>query len=218
MANRIRIGVLASGGGTNLQSIIDRCEDGRIDGQVVIVISDRAEAGALQRAKKHGIEAVHIPVGKTGSDDWLQADRRITEALQSARVDLVCMAGYMRVIGPYLLEAFPYRIMNIHPALLPSFKGMHGARDALEYGAKIAGATVHFAEAEFDTGPIIIQAAVPVREDDTPESLAARILRQEHEIYAQAIQWFAEGRLRVEGRRVFVEGVVAAGRLSADPS
>ena len=217
MANRIRIGALASGGGTNVQSIIDRCEDGRISGEVVIVISDRAEPRVLERARKHGIEAVHIPVAKTGTDEWLEADRSIVAALQGARVDLVCMAGYMRVIGPHLLAAFAERIMNIHPALLPAFKGMHGQRDALEYGCKVAGATVHFAAPEFDMGPIITQAAVPVREDDTEETLAARILKQEHEIYAQAIQWFAEGRLRVEGRRVVVEGVETAARIAAEP-
>ncbi|MGQ9731107.1 MAG: phosphoribosylglycinamide formyltransferase [Candidatus Zipacnadales bacterium] len=218
MATRIRIGVLASGSGTNLQSIIDRCEDGRIDGEVVIVISDRVEAKALERARQHGIEARYIPVGKTGTEDWLKADQQMAEALQQQNVDLVCMAGYMRIIGPHLLSAFPRRIMNIHPALLPAFGGTHGQRDALEYGTKIAGATVHFADPEFDTGPIIIQAAVPVREDDTEATLAARILKQEHEIYAQAIQWFAEGRLRVEGRRVRIQDVITAGRLSNDAS
>jgi len=210
----IRIGALASGGGTNVQSIIDRCADGRISGEVAIVISDRAEAGVLDRARTHGIQALHIPVAKSGTDEWLEADRRVVEVLQSARVDLVCMAGYMRVIGPHLLAAFPRRIMNIHPALLPSFKGMHGQRDALEYGAKVAGATVHFADEEFDKGPIITQAVVPIREDDTEGTLGARTLKQEHEIYAQAIQWFAEGRLRVEGRRVLVEGVETAARIS----
>jgi phosphoribosylglycinamide formyltransferase-1 len=218
MPNRIRIGVFASGGGTNLQSIIDRCEDGRIDGEVVIVVSDRAEAKALGRARSHGIEALHVAVPKTGTDGWREADQRITDALLEARVDLVCLAGYMRMIGPHMLSAFSQRIMNIHPALLPAFKGTHGQRDALEYGTKVAGATVHFADPEFDMGPIIIQAAVPVREDDTEETLAARILRQEHEIYAQAIQWFAEGRLRIEGRRVFVEGVESAARISTDVS
>jgi phosphoribosylglycinamide formyltransferase-1 len=218
MPKRIRIGVFASGGGTNLQSIIDRCEDGRIDGEVVIVVSDRAEAKALHRARNHGIEALHVAVPKTGTDGWREADRRITDALLEARVELVCLAGYMRMIGPHMLGAFAQRIMNIHPALLPAFKGTHGQRDALEHGTKVAGATVHFADPEFDMGPIIIQAAVPVREDDTEETLAARILRQEHEIYAQAIQWFAEGRLRIEGRRVIVEGVESAARISADLS
>ncbi|MBM3473457.1 MAG: phosphoribosylglycinamide formyltransferase [Armatimonadetes bacterium] len=214
----IRLGALASGGGTNLQSIIDRCEDGRLDAEVVMVISDRLEAGALERARKHGIAALHVPVAKTGTDEWLEADRRITDAFLEARVDLICMAGYMRVIGPHLLGAFPHRIMNIHPALLPAFKGMHGQRDALEYGTKVAGATVHFADPDFDMGPIIIQAVVLVREDDTEATLAARILRQEHEIYPQAVQWFAEGRLRVEGRRCVVEGVDTAARISIDAS
>jgi len=214
---RIRLGALASGGGTNLQSIIDRCADGRLDAEVALVISDRSEAGALDRARRHGIAARHVPVAKTGTDEWLEADRRIADAFLEAGVDLVCMAGYMRVIGPHLLGAFPHRIMNIHPALLPAFAGMHGQRDALEYGTKVAGATVHFADPDFDRGPIIIQAVVPVREDDTEATLAARILRQEHEIYAQAIQWFVEGRLRVEGRRCLVEGVDTAARITTDP-
>lgn len=218
MAGKLRIGVLASGGGTNLQSIVDRCEDGRIAGEVVIVISDKAGAGALDRARRHGIRAVHLDVPKTGTDGWLAADREITDELQRAGVELVCLAGYMRMIGPQMLETFKHHVLNIHPALLPAFKGTHGQRDALEYGAKIAGATVHFADAEFDHGPIITQAAVPVREDDTPETLAARILREEHEIYAQAIQWFAEGRLKIDGRHVRVEGEVTAGRLSIDAS
>lgn len=218
MAGKVRIGVLASGSGTNLQSIIDRCEDGRIDGQVVIVISDKADAGALDRARKHGIRAVHFEVPKTGTDGWLAADQTITQELQAAEVGLVCLAGYMRMVGPQMLAAFKGRAMNIHPALLPAFKGTHGQRDALEYGAKVAGATIHFADAEFDHGPIIIQVAVPVREDDTPDALGARILKQEHEIYAQAIQWFAEGRLKIEGRRVRVEGEATAGRLSMEAS
>jgi phosphoribosylglycinamide formyltransferase 1 len=213
---KLRIAVLASGGGTNLQSIIDCCADGRISGEVVLVVSDKPEAGALDRARRAGIGAAHIPVAKTGTPEWLEADRRIVEELTSAGTDLVCLAGYMRMIGPEMLRAFAGRVMNIHPALLPAFKGMHGPRDALEYGAKVAGATVHFADPEFDHGPIIIQAAVPVREDDTAATLAARVLKQEHEIYAQAIQWFAEGRLRIEGRHVRVEGVAAAARLSAD--
>lgn len=218
MAGKLRIGVLASGGGTNLQSIIDRCEDGRINGDVVVVISDRADAGALERARNHGIKAVHLDVPKTGTDGWRAADRQITAELQAASVELVSLAGYMRMIGPQMLDVFKDRVLNIHPALLPAFKGTHGQGDALEYGAKVAGATVHFADAEFDHGPIIIQAAVPVREDDTPDTLGARILKQEHEIYAQAIQWFAEGRLRIEGRHVHVEGEVTAGRLSTDVS
>jgi len=218
MSSGVRIGVLASGGGTNLQSIIDRCADGRISGDVVIIISDRPEAGALERGRRHGIRAVHVPVAKTGTDEWLEADRQIVGELQTAAVELVCLAGYMRMVGPELLRVYRHRVMNIHPALLPGFKGMHGQRDALEYGAKVAGATVHFADAKSDHGPIIVQAAVPVREDDTAETLGARILKQEHEIYAQAIQWFAEGRLRIEGRRVHVDGEVTASRLSSDVS
>ncbi|NSW56143.1 MAG: phosphoribosylglycinamide formyltransferase [Armatimonadetes bacterium] len=207
MASGIRIGVLASGSGTNLQAIIDRCESGAIDGRVVVVISDVADAGCLDRARRHGIDAVHVHVPRTGTPEWEEANRNIVEALSSRNVDLVVMAGYMRKISPDLLAAFPGAVMNIHPALLPSFPGTHGQRDAAEYGVRIAGATVHFADEEFDRGPIIIQAAVPVLEGDDADSLAARILAQEHRIYAQAIQWFCQGRLRVVGRRVEIDGV-----------
>jgi len=218
MADKLRIGSLASGGGTNLQSIIDRCEDGRIDGRVVMVISDRADARALERARNHGIAARHIKVAKTGTEEWLAADAAITGALREAGVELVCLAGYMRIIGPELLRAYPDAIMNIHPALLPSFKGTHGQREALDYGCKVAGATVHFASEGFDEGPVIIQSAVPVREDDTESTLGARILATEYEIYAQAVQWFAEGRLCVEGRRVVVTGVATAAHVNPDPA
>ncbi len=206
MASGTRIGVLASGSGTNLQAIIDRCEAGAIGGQVVVVISDVADAGCLDRARKHGIDAVHGHVPRTGTPEWAEANRTIVAALTSRGVDLVAMAGYMRKISPDLLTAFPGAVMNIHPALLPSFPGTHGQRDAADYGVRIAGATVHFADEEFDRGPIIIQAAVPVLQSDDGDTLAARILAQEHRIYAQAIQWFCQGRLKVVGRHVELDG------------
>jgi len=211
--SKLRLGVFASGGGTNLQAIIGGCERGDIAADVAVAFSDKPEAGALDRARRHGIAAVHVPVPKTGTDGWLEADRQITAVLQEHEVGLVCLAGYMRKIGPALLEAFRGRIMNIHPALLPAFPGVHVQALQLEYGVKVAGCTVHFADEEFDRGPIIIQAAVPVREDDTAESLAARILEKEHIIYARAIQWFAQGRLRLEGRIVRIEGVTSAAIL-----
>lgn len=214
MKRLIRVGVLASGGGTNLQAIIDAAEAGRITAQVVVVISDREGAGCLERARRHGIDAVHVPVARTGTGEWVAANRRIIGELRSRQVDLVALAGYMRKVTPEFLRSFPGAVMNIHPALLPSFPGAHGQRDANEYGVKLSGATVHFADEEFDSGPIIIQGAVPALPGDTEETLAARILKVEHRIYPQAIQWFAEGRLRVEGRRVFLEGAPEPGDQS----
>lgn len=205
MSGKIVLGVFASGGGTNFQSIIDCCEAGIIDATVALLISNREDAGALERAARHGIPSEVVPVGKDLSEKFHAADRRHVELLRAHGVDLVCLAGYMRRIGSRVLEAFEHAVLNIHPAILPSFKGAHGQRDAVEYGVKISGATVHFADEEFDHGPIIIQAAVPVLPDDDEAALAARILRQEHRIYPQAIQWFAEGRLKIDGRRVVLD-------------
>lgn len=202
MTRPIRIGALASGSGSNLQAIIDNCEAGLIEGRVVVVISDVADARCLERARAHGIDAVHVTVPKTGTEAWVQANEDIIAAFKTREVDLVVMAGYMRKVTPDLIRAFPQAVMNIHPALLPSFPGTHGQRDAAEYGVKIAGLTVHFADEEFDRGPIIIQAAVPVSADDDEESLRERILRWEHRCYSQAVQWFAQGRLEIRGRRV----------------
>lgn len=220
MTDLLRVGVMASGNGSDLQSIIDACESGQVPAQVVAVISNRASALALQRAQKHGIPAVHIPVGPTGSPQWEAADSRQVEVFREHGVKLVALAGYMRKIGPRLLAAYPGALMNIHPGLLPAFPGVEVQWQAAAYGVKVAGATVHFADAEFDRGPIIIQAAVPVLESDTGETLAARILEQEHRLYPQAIKWFAEGRLRVEGRVVRVSGAdetAAAAPLISPP-
>jgi phosphoribosylglycinamide formyltransferase 1 len=202
MPDPIRIAAMASGGGTNLQAIIDACEAGSINGGVELVFSDRSDAGALERARKHGIETLHMRVPRSDTAEWEETDRRIAEVFKQRDVDLVVMAGYMRKIGPSLLATFRDRIMNIHPGLLPAFPGVEVQWDAVEYGVKIAGPTVHFASEEFDSGPIIIQAAVPVLEGDTGQALADRILAQEHRIYPQAVQWFAEGRLKIEGRGV----------------
>lgn len=204
MSEILKIGVMASGGGSNLQSIIDACDSGKCPAEVVVVISDKADAFALERARRYGIPAVHIPVGKTGTPAWEQADLTQVDVLRDYGVQLVCLAGYMRITGPALLSSYSRAVMNIHPALLPAFPGVHVQAQAADYGVKIAGTTVHFADAEFDTGPIIIQAAVPVLDGDTGDELGARILEQEHRIYPQAIKWFAEGRLQVEGRKVRV--------------
>ena len=201
----INLGVFVSGGGTNLQSIINACEAGRIEATVTVVISNKKKSYALERARHHNIPAYHVPTGKKSSPEYAAADRRHVELLAEHDVDLVCLAGYMRLIGPELMAAYSESILNIHPALLPSFPGTHGQEDAADYGVRVAGCTVHFAWPEFDTGPIIIQAAVPVLPDDDGDSLAARILAQEHKIYPQAIQWYAQDRLHIQGRRVIVD-------------
>jgi phosphoribosylglycinamide formyltransferase-1 len=206
----IRVGVLASGGGTNLQAILDACAGRRIDAEVAVVVGNVPGAGALDRARKAGVP--HELVPSKGLADRDAYDAKLVERLRHHRVDLVCLAGFMRLVTPAFLEAFGPtpassgcpRVMNIHPGLLPSFPGLHAQRQAVAYGARFSGCTVHFVDAGCDTGPIIVQAVVPVLASDTEETLAARILSEEHRIYPQAIQWFAEGRLSVEGRRVTV--------------
>ncbi|MFU8855613.1 MAG: phosphoribosylglycinamide formyltransferase [Deferrisomatales bacterium] len=198
----LRLGVLASGGGSNLQSILDAAAGGMLDARVAVVVSDNPEALALERARRAGVAAEVVPVAGAPREEH---DRRVTAALGRHGADTVALAGYMRLVGPVLLRAFPGRVLNIHPALLPAFPGLHVHAQVLAHGAKFSGCTVHFVDEGTDTGPIILQAVVPVRDDDTPEALAARILREEHRIYPQALQYLAEGRLRVEGRRVRVE-------------
>ncbi len=208
----IRLGVLASGGGTNLQAILDACAARRIDAEVAVVISNVPAAGALDRARRASVEAVVIP--SKGVADREAYDLQLVEALRARRVDLVCLAGYMRIVTPAFLRAFGPtpatrgcpRVMNIHPGLLPSFPGLHAQRQCVEYGARFAGCTVHFVDEGTDTGPVIVQAVVPVLPGDSEEALSKRILEQEHRIYAQAIEWFAQGRLSVEGRRVALDG------------
>ena len=201
----INLGIFVSGRGSNLQAIVDASKAGKIDATVALVISDKEDAYALERARQHEIPAVHVPVGKNDSPEFEAADRRHVQLLAEYDVDLVCLAGYMRWIGPEVMATYAESVLNIHPALLPSFPGAHGQSDAADYGVTISGCTVHFAWPEFDTGPIIIQAAVPVLPDDDGDSLAARILAQEHKIYPQAIQWYAQDRLHIQGRRVIVE-------------
>lgn len=200
MKRKTRIGVLVSGSGTNLQSILDSCKAGRIDAEVVVVISNKPDAYALERAKNAGIDTVILESkGFAVREDY---DRELVKILKKRNVELVILAGFMRIVTPVLIKEFPMRIMNIHPALLPSFPGLNVQKKALEYGAKFSGCTVHFVTEDVDAGPIIIQAVVPVYENDTEETLRERILEQEHRIYPQAIQLFSEGRLKVEGRRV----------------
>ncbi len=228
-----RIGILASGGGTNLQAILDACGAGgatgsraarRIDAEVAVVLCNVPGAGALERARKAGVSAELVP--SKGVADRAAYDAMLVERLRHGRVDLVCLAGFMRLLTPGFLAAFGPdassngcpRVMNIHPGLLPSFPGLHAQRQALDYGVRFSGCTVHFVDAGCDTGPVILQAVVPVLAGDTEETLAARILAEEHRIYPQAIQWFAEGRLSVEGRRVTVRGARAEARGLSNPA
>ncbi len=195
-----RIVILISGRGTNMERLIQACQAGEIPAQVVRVISDNPEARGLQRAQAYGVPTVVVPA--RAFPDRAAFEAALLEAVREAAPDLICLAGFMRILSPRFVQAYRYRIMNIHPALLPSFPGLHAQRQALEYGVKVSGCTVHFVDEGVDTGPIIVQKAVPVLEDDTEETLAARILQKEHEAYPEAVRLFFEGRLRVEGRRV----------------
>ncbi|MEW6276968.1 MAG: phosphoribosylglycinamide formyltransferase [Bacillota bacterium] len=198
----LRLGVLASGRGSNLQAIMDACREGKIPAKVAVVISDNENAFALTRARQEEIPAIHVnPRNFPGKEEY---ERAIVATLRDYQVELVCLAGYMRLVGKTILEAYPNRILNIHPALLPAFPGLHGQKQAVEYGVRFSGCTVHFVDEGCDTGPIILQAVVPVYATDTEETLAERILEQEHRIYPEAIRLFAEGKLRIEGRRVFI--------------
>jgi len=206
---RTRLGVLASGRGTNLQAIIDAIERGELAATIAVVVSDRQDAEALKRAGRHGLEAVWLDPKAASASSREAArmayDTRLVALLREHRVDLVVLAGYMRILGQAILDAFPRRVVNIHPALLPSFPGKDGPRQAVEHGVKVSGCTVHFVDGGVDTGPVILQKAVPVLAGDTFETLAERILVEEHRLYPQAIGLFAEGRLRVvDGRRVEV--------------
>jgi phosphoribosylglycinamide formyltransferase-1 len=207
-AKKVRIGVLASGRGSNLQAIIDAIEAGTLDARVVLVLSNKKDAAALERARKHGLADVFLdPKPFAGLSDSREAyDRAVLDVLRKHDVELVLLAGYMKIVTPVLVKAYENRMMNIHPSLLPSFPGLDAQKKALELGVKLSGCTVHFVTDGVDEGPIIVQAAVPIVEGDTPETLAARILVEEHKIYPQAVQLFAEGRLIVSGRIVHVSG------------
>lgn len=199
----LKIGVLASGRGSNFQSIMDEIESDQLKAEIVLLITDNPSAFAVERAKKHGVEYLVLQPKKYQSkDDYFM---RIAAALKKKNVELVVLAGFMKIVGRPLIDAFRNRIMNIHPALLPSFPGLHGQKQALDYGARISGCTVHFVDEGMDTGPIIIQAAVPVFQNDTEETLSERILKQEHRIYPEAIRLFSEGKIRVEGRKVKIK-------------
>jgi phosphoribosylglycinamide formyltransferase 1 len=197
-----RIGVLLSGRGSNFEALADRIFAGKIpNAEIAIVISNRDNAPGLERAKARGIAAKAIPSKGLEREAY---DRLVVAALQQSQVDLVCLAGYMRLISAYFVKMFPDRILNIHPSLLPAFPGLEAQRQALEHGAKISGCTVHFVDENLDAGPIILQAAVAIDDSDTAESLAEKILHQEHRIYGEAVRIVLEGRFRIEGRRVLV--------------
>lgn len=200
MAHPLKLGVLISGSGSNLQSIIDNIEKGALKAVIKIVICNNINAFGLTRAQKHGLSVSVLKHEdfKTRED----FDAEVIRILKSHEVELVVLAGFMRILTNVFLQAFPQKIINIHPALLPSFPGTHGQKDAFEYGVKFSGCTVHFVDEGVDSGPIIIQSVVPVFQDDTSESLAARILKEEHRIYPQAIQFFAEGKIKIIGRKV----------------
>jgi len=203
MTQRLRLGVLASGGGTNLQAIINHCQESDFPAEIAVVIANNPDAGALERARRAGIPARCVNHREFAGREAF--DTALVAALREADVELVVLAGFMRIITQVLLDAFPLKIINIHPALLPSFPGLHVQQQAIDYGARFSGCTVHFVDGGVDTGPIIIQAVVPIFSDDNADTLAARILQEEHRIYPRAIQLLAEGRVQVDGRRVIID-------------
>ena len=211
----LRLGILASGRGSNFQSIIDAINSGRLRVEIAVLITDNPAAFAIDRAKKHGIEyLVMSPKEYSSKDDYFV---KIVEEMKKKDVGLVILAGFMRIVRKPLIDSFPNRVMNIHPALLPSFPGLHGQRQALEYGVRISGCTVHFVDEGMDTGPIIIQAAVPVSQDDTEETLSERIIKLEHKIYPEAIRLFSEGMIEIEGRSVRIKGQVSSDDFVINP-
>jgi phosphoribosylglycinamide formyltransferase-1 len=199
---KLNLGVLGSGAGSNMQSIVDAIEAGTLDAEIKLVLADFPDAKILERAAKHSIRAEYLDCAPFKTKLEGAAEDRCIEMLKTAGVDTVVLAGFMRIVKPKLLAAFPNRVINIHPALLPAFPGVHGWTQALDYGCKVAGVTVHFVDAGTDTGPIIVQKAVPVMEDDTPESLHARIQVQEHIAYPEALRIIASEKYAIEGRRV----------------
>jgi phosphoribosylglycinamide formyltransferase-1 len=200
----LKLGVLASGRGSNFQSIVDEIEAEKLNASIGLLITDNRDAYAIERAKRHAIECLYLNPCDFSTKDALFV--RIADEFNKRNIDLVVLAGFMRIVRKPLIDAFPNRIMNIHPALLPSFKGLHGQKQAADYGVRLSGCTVHFVDAGMDTGPIIIQAAVPASPDDTEDTLSERILKIEHKIFPHAIRLYSEGRLSVEGRIVKIKG------------
>ncbi|MGH9782753.1 MAG: phosphoribosylglycinamide formyltransferase [Terriglobia bacterium] len=199
MATKHRLGILLSGRGSNFMAIADNVAAGRIPAEIAVVISNRPNAPGLEEAERRGLHTRMIPSKGLEREQY---DRQVVEALKETNVDLVCLAGFMRLLSPYFVSEFPNRILNIHPSLLPAFPGLEAQRQALEYGVRITGCTVHFVDENLDAGPVIIQTAIPILDDDTPETLSARILKEEHRIYSEAINIVLSGCWRIEGRRV----------------
>jgi phosphoribosylglycinamide formyltransferase 1 len=210
-----RLAVLISGRGSNLQAILDSIRTGRLDATVALVISNRREAAGLLRAREAGVDAVCLRPRDYADRDAFE--RAMVEVLRAADVGLVCLAGFMRLVGQPLLQAFPNRIVNIHPSLLPAFPGLEAQRQALEHGVRVTGATVHLVDAELDAGPIVLQAAVPVLDDDTVETLSARILVEEHKLYPRAIQMLLDGGWTIEGRRFVPRARIGGRRPEPSP-
>jgi len=196
---KARLGILISGRGSNFLAIADAVEQGRIDAEIAVVFSNRPDAPGLELARGRGLHAVGL--ASRGMDREV-FDRQLIEELHASRVDLICLAGYLRILSGHVIREFPHRILNVHPSLLPAFPGLDSQHQALEHGVKFAGCTVHFVDEGLDSGPIIQQAVVPVLDEDTAATLSARILKEEHRIYAEAISLVLSGRYRIEGRRV----------------
>ena len=199
MAKTHRLGILLSGRGSNFMAIADSVTAGRIPAEIAVVVSNRPNAPGLEEAERRGLHTRMIPSKGLEREQY---DRQVAEVLKEKQVDLVCLAGFMRLLSPYFVSEFPNRILNIHPSLLPAFPGLDAQRQALEYGVKTTGCTVHFVDENLDAGPIVIQSAIPVLDEDTPETLSARILNEEHRIYSEAINVVLSGCWRIEGRRV----------------
>lgn len=202
MVSRVRVGVLASGSGTNLQALLDASRNPDYPAEIAVVLSDKADAQALQRARSANVPAFHVP---RASRDRTAHDAACVEVLRDHGVEWVCLAGYMRLVTGTFLSAFPWRVLNVHPALLPAFPGVHAQAQALHAGVRITGCTIHFVDEGTDTGPIIAQAAVPVLPEDDLQTLTERILRYEHHLYPQVLGWAAEGRIRLDNRRVTID-------------
>jgi phosphoribosylglycinamide formyltransferase-1 len=203
-----RIGVLLSGRGSNFEALADSIAAGRIpNAEIAIVISNRENAPGIEKARAREIPAQVIPSRGLEREPY---DKLVIAGLEEKKVDLVCLAGYMRLLSPAFVAAYRGRILNIHPSLLPAFPGLESQRQAIEHGAKFSGCTVHFVDENLDAGPIILQAAVPIRDDDTPETLSARVLKEEHRIYTEAVRIVLEGRYRMDGRRVLLTNLAAS--------